>query len=100
MIFRSCKLFLFGQHFFCRPLVSTVGFILAEKRGQVKDSKKNAHYKLTSTVMLVIETETESTGGVSLAGSLTRQVTLFNYPFSLPPLSHHIMLVIEKRSGD
>lgn len=30
-------------------------------------------YKLTSTVMLFIETESEATGTVSLAGSLTRQ---------------------------
>jgi capping protein (actin filament) muscle Z-line, beta len=41
---------------------------------EVQDSKKNAHYKLTSTVMLSIETETEATGIVNLAGSLTRQV--------------------------
>ena len=41
---------------------------------EVKDQKKNARYKLTSTVMLSIETENEATGSVSLAGSLTRQV--------------------------
>jgi len=40
---------------------------------EVKDNRKNAHYKLTSTVMLSIETETGATGHVSLAGSLTRQ---------------------------
>jgi len=40
---------------------------------EVQESKKNAHYKLTSTVMLSIETETEQTGRVTLAGSLTRQ---------------------------
>jgi len=40
---------------------------------EVQESKKSAHYKLTSTVMLSIETETEATGTVSLAGSLTRQ---------------------------
>jgi len=40
---------------------------------EVQDSAKNAHYKLTSTVMLSIETETEATGTVNLAGSLTRQ---------------------------
>jgi len=39
----------------------------------VKESKKNAHYKLTSTVMLSIETQTEQTGNVVLSGSLTRQ---------------------------
>lgn len=42
---------------------------------EVQDSKTKAHYKLTSTVMLNIETETATTGRVSLAGSLTRQVT-------------------------
>jgi len=40
---------------------------------EVQDNKKTAHYKLTSTVMLTIETETAATGQVSLAGSLTRQ---------------------------
>jgi len=40
---------------------------------EVADSKTKAHYKLTSTVMLNIETETPTTGRVSLAGSLTRQ---------------------------
>jgi len=40
---------------------------------EVTDNKNNAHYKLTTTVMLSIETETASTGTVSLAGSLTRQ---------------------------
>eukprot|EP01105_Mastigella_eilhardi_P021472 TRINITY_DN519_c0_g1_i1.p1 TRINITY_DN519_c0_g1~~TRINITY_DN519_c0_g1_i1.p1 ORF type:complete len:279 (+),score=102.65 TRINITY_DN519_c0_g1_i1:28-837(+) len=40
---------------------------------EVTDNKRNAHYKLTSTVMLTIETETDGTGAVRLAGSLTRQ---------------------------
>jgi capping protein beta len=44
---------------------------------EVQDNKTKAHYKLTSTVMLNIETETTSTGRVSLAGSLTRQVFFF-----------------------
>jgi len=48
---------------------------------EVQDSKKNAHYKLTSTVMLSIETETEATGIVNLAGSLTRQSDA-EYPVS------------------
>lgn len=39
----------------------------------VQESKKNAHYKLTSTVMLSIETDTEQAGKVTLSGSLTRQ---------------------------
>jgi len=38
-----------------------------------KAKKGSGHYKLTSTVMLGIETENESTGRISLAGSLTRQ---------------------------
>jgi len=40
---------------------------------EVQDNKNKAHYKLISTVMLNIETETGATGRVSLAGSLTRQ---------------------------
>lgn len=40
---------------------------------EVKDQKTKARYKLTSTVMLSIETETNTTGQVNLAGSLTRQ---------------------------
>jgi len=40
---------------------------------EVKDSKKSATYKLTSTCMLSIETDTPSTGKVTLGGSLTRQ---------------------------
>lgn len=37
-------------------------------------AKANAHYKLTTTVMLSVETTTEQAGQVSLAGSMTRQV--------------------------
>lgn len=40
---------------------------------EVNDKKKSATYKLTSTVMLFIETDTAATGTVALAGSLTRQ---------------------------
>jgi len=40
---------------------------------QENNKTKSGHYKLTSTVMLSIETETTATGQVSLAGSLTRQ---------------------------
>jgi capping protein beta len=52
---------------------------------EVVDKGKNAHYKLTSTVMLFIETETKETGRVTLAGSLTRQVR--QEPPSTPPSS-------------
>lgn len=40
---------------------------------EVDDKKTTADYKLTSTVMLTIETEDEKSGSVSLSGSLTRQ---------------------------
>jgi len=39
----------------------------------VEDKKSNAHYKLTSTIMLSLETKTEQAGTISLSGSLTRQ---------------------------
>jgi capping protein beta len=40
---------------------------------EVIDGKGSAQYKLTSTVMLSVETQSENTGMVRLAGSLTRQ---------------------------
>jgi capping protein beta len=40
---------------------------------EVSDKKKNAHYKITSTVMLTLETESDGTGSIRLAGSLQRQ---------------------------
>lgn len=40
---------------------------------EVNERKGSAHYKLTSTVMLSVETQSENTGMVRLAGSLTRQ---------------------------
>jgi len=40
---------------------------------EVAEGKGNADYKLISTVMLSLETQTEQTGLVSLAGSLTRR---------------------------
>jgi len=42
---------------------------------EVKEKKGSAHYKLTTTVMLSIETSTDATGKVTLAGSMTKQVT-------------------------
>ncbi|XP_005109584.1 F-actin-capping protein subunit beta [Aplysia californica] len=41
---------------------------------QEKSSGKNAHYKLTSTVMLWLQTNKEGSGTMNLGGSLTRQV--------------------------
>jgi len=39
----------------------------------IEEKRGSANYKLTSTVMLSLETKTEQTGQVSLSGSLTRQ---------------------------
>jgi len=39
----------------------------------IEEKKGSAHYKLTSTVMLSLETQTDQTGQVSLSGSLMRQ---------------------------
>ncbi|XP_045162761.1 F-actin-capping protein subunit beta-like isoform X1 [Mercenaria mercenaria] len=41
---------------------------------QDKSSGKSAHYKLTSTVMLWLQTTREGSGTMNLGGSLTRQV--------------------------
>jgi capping protein beta len=39
-----------------------------------KTSGRNAHYKLTSTVMLWLQTSKQGSGTMNLGGSLTRQV--------------------------
>lgn len=39
-----------------------------------KSSGRNAHYKLTSTAMLWLQTNKEGSGTMNLGGSLTRQV--------------------------
>lgn len=41
---------------------------------QEKSSGRSAHYKLTSTVMLWLQTTKESSGMMNLGGSLTRQI--------------------------
>ncbi|XP_065174619.1 F-actin-capping protein subunit beta-like [Sycon ciliatum] len=41
---------------------------------QEKSGGKNAHYKLTSTVMLWMQTNKEASGTMNLGGSLTRQI--------------------------
>jgi len=48
---------------------------------EVKEGKGNAHYKLTSTVMLSIETTTDATGTVTLAGNMVKQAEK-DLPFS------------------
>jgi len=47
---------------------------------EVEDKNGTADYKLTSTVMLTIETENDKTGSVNLSGSLTRQEARENQP--------------------
>jgi len=42
---------------------------------EVSEQKNQAEYKLISTVMLSLETQTEQTGVVSLSGSMTRKET-------------------------
>ena len=42
---------------------------------EVHPSRGRADYKLTSTVMLTIETETEAAGRMNIGGNLTRQVS-------------------------
>lgn len=43
---------------------------------QEKSSGRNAHYKLTSTTMLWLQTNKTSSGTMNLGGSLTRQVRI------------------------
>lgn len=42
---------------------------------QEKSSGRTAHYKLTSTVMLWLQTNKSGSGTMNLGGSLTRQVS-------------------------
>ena len=47
---------------------------------QEKSSGRNAHYKLTSTAMLWLQTTKQASGTMNLGGSLTRQVNKhYNY---------------------
>ena len=41
---------------------------------QEKSSGRSAHYKLTSTAMLWLQTNKQGSGTMNLGGSLTRQV--------------------------
>nr|KAG5706436.1 hypothetical protein BaRGS_032829 [Batillaria attramentaria] len=55
---------------------------------QEKSSGKSAHYKLTSTVMLWLQTSKEGSGTMNLGGSLTRQV---EHDASVNEASPHIV---------
>ena len=43
---------------------------------QEKSTGRNAHYKLTSTAMLWLQTNKPGSGTMNLGGSLTRQVNI------------------------
>jgi len=47
---------------------------------EVEDKGATADYKLTSTVMLIIETEDDKIGSISLSGSMTRQESRESQP--------------------
>lgn len=49
---------------------------------QEKSSGRTAHYKLTSTVMLWLQTNKSGSGTMNLGGSLTRQVELVFQPLA------------------
>lgn len=42
---------------------------------EVQERGRNAHYKLTSTIMLYMITNGQELGNVNLSGSMTRQVS-------------------------
>ena len=44
---------------------------------EVQEKGRSAHYKLTSTVMLWLQTIKEGSGTMNLGGSLTRQVCAY-----------------------
>ena len=50
---------------------------------QEKSSGRSAHYKLTSTVMLWLQTNKQGSGTMNLGGSLTRQVKSHSFHSSL-----------------
>lgn len=52
----------------------SVFFLVCLWYEQEKSSGRNAHYKLTSTVMLWLQTTKPESGTINLGGSLTRQV--------------------------
>jgi len=54
---------------------------------QEKSAGRNAHYKLTSTVMLWLQTSKQGSGTMDLGGSLTRQI---ERDFSVSDSSPHI----------
>ena len=61
---------------------------------QEKSTGRSAHYKLTSTVMLWLQTSRPGSGTMNLGGSLTRQVSnYFNYASIICSLTLLLMLI-------
>lgn len=56
--------------------VNTTSAVIVLFCEQEKSSGRTAHYKLTSTVMLWLQTTKTGSGTMNLGGSLTRQVGL------------------------
>lgn len=48
---------------------------------EVQEKRTTSHYKMTSTVMLWLQTNKTGSGTMNLGGSLTRQVFVFNNIF-------------------
>lgn len=62
---------------------------------QEKSGGRNAHYKLTSTAMLWLQTNKESSGMMNLGGSLTRQTEMDSAVSDLSPHIVNIGRMIE-----
>lgn len=93
----STKIYTKGEKKLLTKIISFTGVILIKKAGDgsqkikgcwdsihvvevvEKSSGRNAHYKLTSTAMLWLQTNKEGSGTMNLGGSLTRQVNLLIY---------------------
>lgn len=56
---------------------------------QEKSSGRSAHYKLTSTSMLWLQTNKPGSGTMNLGGSLTRQVSI-DHTLAVPLLVRHM----------
>lgn len=60
---------------------------------QEKSTGRSAHYKLTSTAMLWLQTNKQGSGTMNLGGSLTRQVSVFLnrlYLYTFTCLNHNL----------
>lgn len=97
----------FNSKYFCLGviLIKKVGDGSKKVRGtwdsihvvevQEKSTGRNAHYKLTSTVMLWLQTNKAVSGSMSLAGSLTRQTEMDNQVSDASPHIANIGRMVE-----